>query len=80
MNYFLNYVGGVVSIDTYRKPTAQVTSVDDIVDSYHTHVTEDLVADLTDWIENDTNEYYSIKDLLNSLHLNPYDYPELMGE
>ena len=51
MNYFLNFVNGQVSINTYRKPEAAVTDVNDIIEAFESEREENLVADLAGWIE-----------------------------
>ena len=46
MNYFVNYVDGHLSINTFRKPTAASTNAEDVIFAYHNESEEDLTASI----------------------------------
>ena len=46
MNYFVNYVDGHLSINTFRKPTAASTNAEDVISAYHSRSEEDLTASI----------------------------------
>ena len=46
MNYFVNYVDGYLSINTFRKPTAASTNAEDVIFAYHNESEEDLTASI----------------------------------
>jgi len=80
MEYFVNYEKGQVSINTYRKPNATVTDIDDIRSAVENESDEVLVAGLNDWIKEqggdleDDNLERVIED---EFGLKMYDYPDL---
>lgn len=45
---FVNYVNGVVTINTYRKPNAAVTSINDLMQAVDNLSAENLVASVSD--------------------------------
>ena len=46
MNYFVNYVNGHLSINTFRKPTAASTNAEDVIFAYNNESEEDLTASI----------------------------------
>lgn len=46
MNYFVNYVNGQLSINTYRKPSAVSTNAEYVIFAYHCESEEDLTASI----------------------------------
>tara|TARA_R110002124_G_C8784511_1_gene501060 strand:+ start:185 stop:364 length:180 start_codon:yes stop_codon:yes gene_type:complete len=46
MNYFVNYVDGHLSINTFRKPTAASTNAQAVIFAYHIESEEDLTASI----------------------------------
>ena len=44
---FINYVNGIVSINTFRKPSAAQTTLADIMSAVENESTENLVASVT---------------------------------
>ena len=46
MNYFVNYVDGRLTINTFRKPTAASTNAEDVIFAYHNESEEDLTASI----------------------------------
>lgn len=44
---FVNYVNGIVSINTFRKPSATQTTLDDILSAVESESTENLVASVS---------------------------------
>ena len=46
MDYFVNYVDGQLSINTFRKPSAASTNAEDVIFAYHNESEEDLTASI----------------------------------
>ena len=46
MNYFVNYVDGRLSINTFRKPSAASTNAEYVIYAYHSEAEEDLTASI----------------------------------
>ena len=46
MTYFVNYVGGYLSINTFRKPSAMATNAEDVIFAYNNQSEEDLTASI----------------------------------
>lgn len=46
MNYFVNYVDGRLTINTFRKPSAMATNAEDVIYAYHNESEEDLTASI----------------------------------
>ena len=46
MTYFVNYVDGHLSINTFRKPTAMSTNAEAVIFAYHCESEEDLTASI----------------------------------
>ena len=46
MNYFVNYVDGYLSINTFRKPSAASTNAEDVIYAYNNESEEDLTASI----------------------------------
>ena len=80
MNYFLNYVNQAITVDTFRKPAATVTTVENIEYFFLNNSKEDLTADLTDWIKESGGDLEddNLERLFEgSFGFYMYDYPEL---
>ena len=45
---FINFVKGVVTINTYRKPSATATTINDLMQAVDNLSTEDLTASASD--------------------------------
>ena len=54
MTYFVNYVEGRLSINTFRKPSAASTNAEDVIFAYNNESEEDLTAS----IDTENQMYY----------------------
>lgn len=56
MALFLNYVNGLISINSYRKPVASSTDVPDIIEACIAESSENLTACLDIWVNGELNK------------------------